>query len=158
VTDTQQASAVDVKLSSVAEIREHGEELLRAHTQEAEPDLAPYYAPAWEAYEEAERRGDLLVLAAWHDGAELVGYAVAAVVQSMHYSGVRLCQHDLLYVAPAHRGRGLGKRLVEALRLRAKQWGAQRLLLHAKPGSTLWNMLMLHGGFRVEETIFVRDL
>lgn len=155
MTAGEVATEVDVKLSSVAEIRQFGDALLRAHAAEAEPDLAEHFDPKWDDYRVAELSGQLIVLAAWN-GSDLVGYAVAAVVPSMHYA-LTLCQHDLLYVAPEWRAKRIGRRLLDRMRQQAKAWGAHRLLMHAKPNSKLWTMLMLLG-MKVEETIFAEDL
>jgi GNAT superfamily N-acetyltransferase len=49
------------------------------------------------------------------------------VAESSHYAGVRLCQHDLLYLAPVWRGAGVGRRLIEGMRREARVRGPHRL-------------------------------
>lgn len=150
------ADAVELRPSTIAEIRKHGRALVQAHSDEAEPDLAAGLDLNWEGYESADAGGMLIVLVAW-EGRSMVGYAVAAVFESLHYAGMLFCQHDALYVIPRLRGRRVGARLLEALRTEARDRGCRRLLMHAKPQSKLESLLRLRG-FREEETIFVEDL
>ena len=155
VATLDSAPAVRIEAATVADIQQHGDALLRAHAAESEPDLAERLDPAWDAYEAAEARADLIILAA-RQGDQLVGYAVATLFRSTHYA-LFLCQQDLLFVLPEWRQRGVGLRLINRLRLEAKRRGADRLLMHAKPASLLDGLLRILG-LRVEETIFVEDL
>lgn len=165
MSELQAIPGIHIALASVDEIERHGQDLLRAHAEEAEPDLAEHVSPDWDTYIAGEEAGSLIVLTACNGSAlpdglrtneVLIGYAVAAVFRSPHYDRL-FCQHDLLYVLPEWRGTGIGLRLIAGLREQARERGCHRLIMHAKVGSTLGAMLP-RLGFRVEETMFVEDL
>ena len=148
--------AVSVRRASVADVQANAGDMLRAHAEEAEPVMAERLAPDWHFYREAERAGRMIVLAAYANF-EMVGYAVAAIVQSSHYMGHVFCQHDLLFVSKGWRNHRVGLQLIERLRVEARAAGAEQLLMHAKIGSRLEELLP-RLGFEREETIFRRDL
>lgn len=154
MNSTAEQITTQIKPSSMDELRRY-EHLFRAHSQEAEPDLAPFYAFDWDTYRVCEEGGHLIVLAAWH-GADLIGYVFAGVVRSPHYDRV-FCQHDALYVVREWRARGVGVRLIRALADEAQRRGCHRIIMAAKPGSAL-HRLLPRLGFGTEETIFKRDL
>jgi GNAT superfamily N-acetyltransferase len=148
--------APTIEHSTVAELQASGvNRLFEMHAHELEPHLAPRLAPDWAAFMEAEKLGDLIVLAAWA-GRELIGYAVAVIYQSLHYHDYKTCQIDVAFVSPAWRAGMVGSRLIEAVRECARQHGAQALIVHAKIGSQMERLLQLRG-FRMEETVFVQD-
>ena len=160
LTDTGSSFTVRVTPFSIAGLHQHGGYLLRDHAKEAEPELAAQLNPDWEAYEHAESTGQLIVLGAWAVGSTirvLVGYVVASVAASPHYCGVLLCQHDVLYVDPPWRRRGVGLQLIRALRVEARARGAAHLIMHAKIGSPLETLLQL-GDARAVETVFMEQL
>ena len=147
---------VVVRGGTLAEVCKFGYDLLQAHAEEAEPGMASKLAPDWPRYQELQEGGNLIILLAWHDHT-LLGYAVAVVFPSAHYARTVICQHDLLYVRPEWRSRGIGLRLIQRLRGEAKARGATDLLMHAKPGSTL-EALLPRLGFKAEETVWKEGL
>ena len=65
--------------------------------------------------------------------------------------GERICYLQDLFVEPAQRGRGLGRRLIEAVAEQARSQGAQRLYwltqAHNQPARALYDRLAEHRGF-----------
>lgn len=146
---------VRVALSSVAEIREHGSDLIQPHVEEAEPDFAGQIDVDWPRYEAIEAKGALITLAAWDDCA-MVGYCVAFLYPSTRYRDQLVCQHEVLYVAPEARCTGAGLELVRALDRERTGRDADRLVMVAKKGSTLEKILP-RLGFVAEETVFTKS-
>lgn len=147
---------VRIRTASVDEVRQHGERLFRANVEETEPTMALDLSPDWATYRAAEKRGQLIVLAAWFLE-RLVGYAVAGLSPAPHYRQVTICQQDLLYVDPQWRTQRVGLRLIEQMRREATRRGAHQLFMHAKPGSRL-EALLPRIGFEVEEIMFKETL
>jgi GNAT superfamily N-acetyltransferase len=62
-----------------------------------------------------------------------------------------ICYLQDLFVDPAHRGQGLGRRLIEAVAGQARGLGAQRLYwltqAHNQPARALYDRLAEHRGF-----------
>lgn len=135
----------------------HALPLLTEHWQEVakHKDLL-VLRPAWDTYHRIENAGNLLALAAWHDG-QMVGYSASFVSPHLHYADVRVCQNDVLFVTPAHRG--IGKQLMRETERHAKERGCQLVLWHAKQGSVLDRMLGREGSdYSVQDVIYARRL
>lgn len=140
-----------VKAGSIEQLQ-CARHLCVAHAREMEPHRADdAVEPSWDRYLAAERAGLLAVALAWgrvtFEGDEpplpdVVGYAVAAVVESMHYADLKFAQVDGIYVDPAWRRSGLGGRLLAELTQQARRLDARELLIHAKPNTPLATMML----------------
>lgn len=151
--------AVEIRASGVDELREHGAELFEAHADECEPDRGEV-KPNWLGYYELDARGLLIMLAAWTvhtQPEELVGYAVLFLLPSQHYVGQAIAHHDVLYVDPHHRKGLLGKRLIVEAERAAARAGATEIVMHAKPDSSLYQLLPMFG-FKIEELVFRKEI
>lgn len=163
VVDSPETPGVAIELTSVARIRSSSacELLFQQHVEESEPELAGHLSPNWERYLASEEAGDLIVIGAWAlidgEGVDLVGYAVAWLFWSPRYPMRRICQQDLLFVAPEWRGHKVGVRLIRQLRDEAAKRGAHQLLMHGKIGSELVKLLELVG-LTPEEVVFKEEL
>ena len=88
-------------------------------------------------------------------------------------SGFALCHHTFnslrlapawvlhdLFVAPAHRGQGVAKALIEAVHARAKGQGACEVVLSTAHDNTTAQRLYEKEGYRLDTTfrVYVRDL
>lgn len=143
--------------STVAEIRERGRPLLRAHWEEiARNKGLMVLAPDWDRYAAIEASGTLFVLGAYDDAGELVGYSVTFVDTHLHYSGLVCATNDVLFVAPEHRG-GLGRQLMAETEREATARGARLLLWHAKQGTAL-DALLPRLGYAVQDIIYSKEL
>lgn len=151
---------VETRVTSVAELEQHGGPLFQAHAQEIEPEFSDRVFPDWEFYRAAEAAGRLIVFGTWDQppsaDEQLVGYVVAAVVPNSHYRDVQVCLLDSIYLDPQWRGRRVGLRMLRLLQDTANLLGCSRMLMHAKPGSRLEKLLPVLG-YTVEETLFKKD-
>lgn len=131
--------------------------LLQEHWQEVarNKDLM-VLSPAVDTYLELEAAGVLFVLTAWQGG-QMVGYSANFVHPHLHYSALRYCQNDVLYVTPAHRASRMGLRLIQATEEEAVARGAQLMLWHAKPDTALESLLRRRA-YDVQDVIFTRRL
>jgi ribosomal protein S18 acetylase RimI-like enzyme len=101
---------------------------------------------------------DVAVLVA-ETGEEVVGYAYAAVegYDYMSLRGPAGVLHDLL-VDPDHRGRGVGRRLLEATFEFLRSRGAPRVVLSTAEGNTGAQRLFAAMGFRRTMVEMTREL
>lgn len=131
--------------------------LLADHVQElaTRKDLM-VLAPDWAKYRNLEEAGLLLMLYVWADE-ELIGYSCNFVGQHLHYSGLRYCHNDVLYLAPAWRESEVGLALIRETEARAKARGALLVSWHAKPGTAL-DKLLPRLGYDVQDVIHMKEL
>jgi ribosomal protein S18 acetylase RimI-like enzyme len=127
---------------------------------ESMPELAPYVSDAktW-----AERRalyeqlmakpGTVLVLA--RAGEELVGYGLAHVlpleetwIGDTWVTGERIGEIESVAVLPAHRGQGIGTRLMDELEAALAADGIEDLILGVLPGNDAAIRLYERRGYR----------
>jgi len=153
-----QTTAVDIRPSTVAEMREHAMPLLRAHWVEVGRNRdVMVLNPKWIAYEAMEKAGMLLALAAW-DGEQLVGYSVTFVFENIHYSPVIYAQNDVIFVEQSARGRGVFARLMEETERLAEEKGAIEVRWHAKKDSKLDRILARSTRYAVQDVTYSRLL
>jgi GNAT superfamily N-acetyltransferase len=152
---TRTGSAVEIRMSSVDEMRKHGQALFDEHKAELEPGF-PKLDPNWQGYYELELRHLLQILTAW-DEDELVGYSICVLLPHLHYQDVLYAQHDILFVRKGYRRGTLGTRLISETEAAARERGAYCVMMHAKPGTTL-EKLLPKLGYQTEETHFVKEL
>ena len=133
--------------------------MLAAHHAETavfaeEMPLAPNLA----AYEKLEQLGMLRVYTARRDGS-LIGYSVCYVTTSMHRQVVEASE-DLLYVAPEHRGKAVGVRLMRFVEAQLAAEGVQVLARRTKAGRPELDLgpMLERMGYAPCETIYVRRL
>jgi ribosomal protein S18 acetylase RimI-like enzyme len=98
--------------------------------------------------------GRTWVLAA--DGA-LVGYAVLLFGYSLEYRG-RDAFVDDVYLAPAQRGRGLGRTLLEQVEAAARELGVRALHLEVERTNTAAQALYRRRGFRDTERLLMTKI
>lgn len=136
---------------------EHSAKLFTAHYAEVakNKDLM-VLSPDWERYAYIEQSGKLLVLGAYVDG-ELVGYSVNFVDYHLHYSGLKVCSNDLLFVHPDFRQSPLGLRLMKDTKRHARFYGCALMLWHAKEGSAL-DQLLQRKRLPVQDIIYADKL
>lgn len=152
-----QAVAAEIRPSTIAELREHGEALFQAHYDEIALNKdVMRLDPDWQRYERMEACGILLCLAAWAD-CKMVGYSVTAVLPHPHYKQLRVAQNDVLFVAASCRSGPTGRDLIAATEAAAKGVNAGIIMWHAKPGTALEHVLP-RIGYGVQDTLFSKVL
>jgi phosphinothricin acetyltransferase len=101
-------------------------------------------APSWEAWDRSHLRHSRLVVR--QVGQVLAWAALAPVSQRRCYAGVAEAS---LYVAAAHRGRGIGKRLLQELIVSSERQGLWTLSGSTFAENTASIQLQLACGFRI---------
>tara|TARA_R110000803_G_scaffold154638_5_gene219438 strand:+ start:812 stop:1261 length:450 start_codon:yes stop_codon:yes gene_type:complete len=148
---------IDIRLSDVAEMLEHSEQLFQEHYDEiALNKTLMVLKPDTEKYYSMEERNGLLVLSAW-EGEELIGYSVNFLINHLHYADLNLCSNDLLFVKKEYRSSKTGLKLMRETEKRAKELGATLMLWHAKPDTAL-NALMPRLGYKVQDIIYSKEI
>lgn len=101
---------------------------------------------------------DVIVLVAERDG-EVVGYTYAGVegVDYMSLRGPAGVLYDIV-VDPAHRGHGVGRRLLEATFALLREKGAPRVVLSTAQQNEAAQRLFEHAGFRRTMIEMTREL
>jgi GNAT superfamily N-acetyltransferase len=130
-------------------------ELLLAQLREH--DIPVSHAHVTRRVDAAVRAGDPLVLLAIEEGAP-VGVAYVSFAQPLEHEGT-VAWLEELYVRPASRERGVGARLLEAVRAHADVRGYVAVELETKRGHERAAHLYLRAGFRdLQRTHYTRPL
>lgn len=109
-------------------------------------------SPDVETYLRLEDLGRMLSLAAF-EGEEIIGYSVNIFGQNLHYSDLMMCQNDVLFVRKDKRRGPTGLRLMRETERLAKERGAEMMLWHAKPGTSL-DAILPRLGYKVQDIIY----
>ncbi len=110
----------------------------------------------YERYAELEETGKLFTLLAF-EGNTLVGYSVNILNTHLHYKEVLVCYNDLLFIHPDKRNSPLGIRLIKETENKAREYEAEVMLWHAKPGTSLDKILPRMKN-RLHENIYLKEL
>lgn len=131
--------------------------LLALHREELATDKEKMILnPDHESYLRMDDMGLLMVIGAYR-GEELVGYSVSIVTKNLHYSDLKVCQNDVLFLVEPERKGSAGLRLIRETERQALDWGAEIMLWHAKPGTNL-DKLMPRLGASVQDIIWKVNL
>lgn len=152
--------AVDIAVESVRTLADSGElwPLLEDHRDELTTNKALMeLSPDWGRYIDCERVGVLFVLSA-RENERLIGYSANFIAPHLHYSKLRYANNDLLFIARSHRRGSTGWRLIRETEAEAKRRGAQMMVWHAKPGTSLDMLLSRHPHYRVQDIMHSRIL
>jgi GNAT superfamily N-acetyltransferase len=127
--------------------------LLKAHRLELATHLdLMTLDPQIGTYKRLDDEGRLLSVVLEHAEAGLVGYSVNIIAQNLHYQALRVCQNDVIYVSPSFRSEGGGRKLMQATEHYASLAGCKMVLMHAKPGTRLDDLLPTYG-YSVQDVI-----
>lgn len=150
---------IEIGICALADIVNHAQGLMRDHYGEvARLKHLFVLQPNWTTYAKLAAASKLLLLAAW-DGQAMIGYSANILDTHLHYSGVAVCQNDVLFVDAQHRAGRVGLQLMRATESEAKARGAQVVLWHAKQGSTLDRMLGREGSaYSVQDIVYAKEL
>lgn len=131
-----------IKHASCLCFREELEALFLEHWEEvAQNKELMQLAPDWERYDALGEAGKLFALFAFDDEARnLIGYSVNIIDNHLHYKRLTVASNDLLFVSKSARG-AAGLKLMTATEKEAARLGAKLMLWHAKPGSSLAEVL-----------------
>jgi GNAT superfamily N-acetyltransferase len=131
--------------------------LFEAHRTELATDLdLMVLKPDVSRYQTLEAAGAMLSLGLFK-GEDLIGYSINNLFTHSHYGGLLVCQNELLFLAKAHRRGMAGVRLIAATEQTARDRGADMMLWHAKPRTTLDRMLP-RMGYRTQDIVYSQVL
>lgn len=123
---------LSIQLEDFADVIDEAQPLLMRHWAEIalDKDEVPL-APDREKYDALNRMGQLSVMTVRSKGA-LVGYSSMIVNPGLHNKTTLQARMDILYLAPEHRGRFGGFRLLKAHEAALKKRGVRRIFLGSK--------------------------
>lgn len=144
---------LEIRPATVAEIMDNGADLFQQHWNEiALNKQVMVLNPDRTRYEALETGGNLIVLGAYENNV-LVGYSVSFVTTHFHYSDLKVAQNDLLFLVNRLRGTRLGLDLIYETEREAGARQCGMMLWHAKPNTTLINLLP-RMGYGVQDIIY----
>ncbi len=147
-----------ISIGTLEAMRAQAQPLLEQHWAELAPRKHLMgIDPQWDRYEQLEKLGCLLILLAHDEDNQLVGYSVNVVMQHMHFANLRYCHNDLLFVAPANRNAGLGRQLIKATEIAAKESGAELLVWHTRPATAL-ELVLRRRGYAPDFIYYAKEL
>ena len=107
-------------------------------------------------YSQMEQSGMFQAFGAFK-GDELVGFAAVLVYVLPHY-GRKIAAVESIFVAPEHRSKGTGNRLMNAIEEYAKSKGSVAILYSARAASTFERLLSLLSPYQRTNAVFIRSL
>ena len=147
-----------IRESTVGEVLASADKLFSAHWDEiASNKPLMVIKPDAQRYQAMEAAGSLFLLAAFDTDNKMVGYSVNFIMNHLHFADLRTASNDLLFVEKAHRSSKVGLQLIRETEQIAKTKGAHLMLWHARPETTLAE-LMPHLGYSVQEIIFTKEI
>ena len=96
-------------------------------------------------------KDDMTLLGVWDDDT-LVGFLGGVITEHLVYAGKKACREHFFNVMPEHRGRHVGKGLLDQLEAWAKMKGAYSLALDVSSGIETDKTVRLFGLFGYEQT------
>lgn len=132
--------------------------LLAAHWDEvAKNKQVMVLKPDRERYEQLEKMGGLLCLAAIDPDGDIVGYSVCFIGPHIHYADLIVANNDVLFLREDLRPSSVGLRLIRETEKAARAKGARLMLWHAKENTALAK-IMPRMGYGVQDIIFSKQL
>jgi GNAT superfamily N-acetyltransferase len=110
----------------------------------------------WPSYYIRQFNNEVVALTVRHHG-ELVGYSVTLLCVPIHSDAITIGVNSAVFLRREHRGGGLGTRLILATESAAKQHGAKVMSWHAKPATSMAQM-MERMGYEVQHITYNRSI
>ena len=150
-------SACEVRKVEADALLDQAQQLFAAHWDEIALNKGMMVLkPDVERYQALEASGVLFALSA-HVGDRLIGYSVNFLMRHLHYADLVYAQNDLLFIDKDYRASRAGLALIRATEAHAKAKGAQMLIWHAKPGTSL-EALLPRMGYGVQDIMFSKEV
>jgi len=149
--------SLDIVVGSVTDYIDMVGDLLEKHWEESAKNKSiMVLKPDLEKYKTMDKMGKLLGVFAYYDGA-VVGYSVNVLDYHLHYSDLKVCSNDVLFLDKEFRDTPLGLRLMKATKEEAKSRGARLMLWHAKQDSPL-DKILQRKKLNVQDIIYSEEL
>jgi len=110
----------------------------------------------WDAYFKLEDDGALFIYTARDDGI-LVGYFIVIAVSHLHYKDHVFAHNDVIFVAPEHRRKSTGARLIQFVEAQLKLSGVSVMMINTKRHQP-FDDLLIKLQFSESETIYSKLL
>lgn len=148
---------IEIRHEGMLDVYDEARDLVEAHWREIathkdirlEPDIARYRA--------FDRLGVLRCFTA-RLGGTIVGYAVFIVQAHLHYAESIQALQDVIYVAPEHRRKGVGRMLSAVAEKALKEEGVQEIHQHVKKAHPELGFMLAADGYVETETIMSKRL
>lgn len=142
---------------SLDELREELGSLAHEHWLELEDNKKLFKLSIdWPEYYVKQFNNEVVSLAVRHHG-ELVGYSVTLLCIPIHSDAITIGVNSAVFLRKEHRGGGLGSRLILATESAVRQRGAKGMSWHAKPTTSMAQM-MERMGYEVQHTTYSRSI
>lgn len=112
--------------------------------------------PDFDVYDALFYNNELFCIGLWRND-ELIGYSVNFLKTNIHYSDVLMFQNDLIFVAKAHRQSRAGLLLLKETENWAREAGADMIVWHAKPDTSL-DKILKKKKFKVQDILYTQEL
>lgn len=143
------------KEESVKDVLDEIKPLLKEHWNEIAHYKDIPFDPDYEAYLKLDESGFLKVFTARTDTGVLIGYAVYFIKHNIHYRSSLQALQDILYLHPAHRGRG--SVFISWCDDQLKSKGVQIVSQHIKAAHN-WSRVLERMGYELMDLIYVKRL
>lgn len=111
-----------------------------------------------EAYKRAEQAGIAHAIMAFDQVGKPIGYCVFNVLTHFLSRNHKIANSDTIYIDPEHQDPLIGGLLMRAVRLAAKELGANQIYWHALAGTMFETLLGAHDRMKLAELVFMEDL
>lgn len=113
-------------------------------------------APDIPTYALLEETNRLLSLGVFNDDGQIVGYSINIIARNLHYD-LLMCQNDILYLQQPYRVGPTGLKLIRATEAHATELGCDLMLWHAKPNTSL-DQILPRVGYRTQDIMYSKEL
>lgn len=158
VIDRKTASRVLYRVEKWADYAKDAEALWPLHYAELALDQDRIKLDVdWARYEEADRKGQGLIITARDEGS-LIGYFIVMLLPHMHYKSAGTMGYpDVYFVLPEYRKAGVGAKLIIATEIACKAIGVTKIYMSCKvhqDHSRLFELL----GYKPSDLVFTKVL
>lgn len=147
----------EIKAITLGKIIDEGQSIFKEHYEEiATNKELMKLDPDYEVYASLDKNGKIFILGAFQDG-QLVGYSLNIMYQHLHYSGLKICTNDILFIQKKHRKGGQGAELILKTEEEAKARGVKIMMWPVNKGSKLDSLMKLKN-YKPHNIIYSKEL
>lgn len=150
---------IEFKVEKLNDVRNELELLTKHHWMEIvdNPDEMELDID-WEAYEQAEKVGILLIITARAYG-KLIGYVVHFIHKLPHYKWCIAAKDDAYYLSPIYRSSNVGLKLFNFVEEHLKSLNVKRIIYHCKLDENLDKSKFFERmGYEAVEKLYMKNI